>query len=278
MRCPICKSDDVKVALKALSKYGGVWDIYECGLCTVQYIHPIPTAQDLEKHYEWLYAEKDEVSQLLVNPQWKSKYWRRQYRIIKGLIGHNGGQILDMGCSGGHFLDNVEVGWEKYGIELSQNARDVAASKGISTFANLEQANLADNSFDVVTMFAFIEHIPNPKDVCVELHRILKPGGLLVVMTANAKSLKARMAGKNWDLYHPPEHLCFFSGRSLDYLMKSIGFKKVKAFHAGAWQTKVSFIGPLNWALHLGFGLAERLPIYRSLPVFDHLYSYYIKH
>lgn len=175
---------------------------------------------------------------------------------------------------GGHFLDNAGSGWEKYGIELSEEARRVAEEKGIVTFETIEEAAFPAEFFDVVTMFAVIEHLPDPKRVVKELTRVLKRDGLFVIMTGDVKSLKAKNKGKNWHMYRPPEHLYFFCAQSLDILMDSFGFRKVKIIYTDGGMTRLPFL-PLNMAVRVGLMTLERMPVLQSLPLFDHNYSYY---
>ena len=184
------------------------------------------------------------------------------------------GKVLDTASAGGHFVDNAGSSWEKYGIELSEEARKVAKGKGIKAFETIEEASFPEDFFDVVTMFAVIEHLPDPKAVVKELTRVLKRDGLFVIMTGDVKSLKAKKKGKNCHMYRPPEHLYFFCAQSLDFLMDSFGFKKVDIIYADGGMTH-SNIRPLNVALRAGLMTLERMPVLQSLPLFDHNYSYY---
>ena len=274
--CHICNSDSIQVALRLESPLGGLWDIYECRKCSAQFIRPIPSPEELNQFYDQLYrGGSAERTKALTNPAADKRYWQRQWAIIKGLIGNdNGGKVLDIGCGGGHFLDNGGVGWEKYGIELSEEARRVAKGKGIAAFETLEKAAFPEEFFDVVTMFAVIEHLPDPNAVVEELIRVLKRDGLFVIMTGDAKSLKAKIRGTNWHMYRPPEHLYFFCAKSLDYLMDSFGFRKAKIIYTDWGMTQVPF-RPLNMAVRVGLMTLERMPILQSLPLFDHNYSYY---
>jgi len=171
-------------------------------------------------------------------------------------------------------VDNAGSSWEKYGIELSEEARKVAKGKGINAFETLEGASFPEEFFDVVTMFAVIEHLLDPKAVVKELTKILKRDGLFVIMTGDVKSLKARKKGKNWHMYRPPEHLYFFCAQSLDFLMDSFGFKKVKIIYTDGGMTH-GHIRPLDMAIRAGLTTLEQMPVLQSLPLFDHNYSYY---
>lgn len=275
-KCNICDSDSIEMAFKLESPLGGLWDIYECRTCAAQFIQPMPSLKDLNQIYDQLYrGGSAERTKALTNPAANQRYWQSQWAIIKGLIRNEiGGKVLDIGCGGGHFLDNAGSGWEKYGVELSEEARRVAEGKGIAAFETLEEAAFPEEFFDVVTMFAVIEHLPDPKVVVEELTRVLKRDGLFVIMTGDVKSLKAKIRGKNWHMYRPPEHLYFFCAQSLDFLMDSFGFRKVKIIYTDGGMTQVPF-PPLNIAVRAGLMTLERLPALKSLPLFDHNYSYY---
>ena len=276
IKCPICNSDDIKVALKLESPLGGLWDIYACGVCVTQFIHPIPSSEVLHQFYNQSYHENIERRKRLTNPAYGRMTYRRQWAIIKGLLNRRHGKVLDFGCGGGHFLDNAGAGWEKYGVELSEKARGAATGKGIKVFTTLEEMASDDEFVDVVTMFAAIEHLPNPKEVVRELARVLKRDGLLVIMTGDVKSLKSKLKGKKWHMYRPPEHVYFFCAQSLDLLMNSLGFRKVKILYTDGGMTHIPS-HPLNILLRAGLMILERIPILKSLALFDHNYSYYKK-
>ncbi len=277
MKCPICTGNNIILFLTIESPLGGTWDIYECKNCTAQFVYPIPSLEKLNEIYEQLYRGGSETrTKTLTDPLTWQGYWQRQWKIIKGLVDKKEGRVLDIGCGGGHFLDNTGADWEKCGIEISEEARKVAASKGIQTFVTLEEAAFPEFFFDVITMFATIEHLTEPKVVVKEVARTLKKNGLFVIMTGDARSLKARVKGKKWHMYRPPEHLYFFCARSLDFLIGSLGFEKIKIIYTDGGMTNIPF-RPLNMASRIALAFLERVPVVQSLPVFDHNYSYYRK-
>lgn len=270
-KCLICNSNYIEAALVLESPLGGLWDIYECQICGTQFIHPMPSQEELGQFYQ-----RSDKRGTLADPSLARGYWRRQWGIIEKLTGRRSGNVLDFGCWGGHFLDNARQGWEGYGVELSKKARQIARHKGIKAFKTLEQASLPGKFFDVVTMFAVIEHLVEPIKVVGELARVLKTGGLFVMMTGDRKSLKARIKGRKWHMYRPPEHTHFFCGCSLDFPMKALGFTKVKTLYTDGGMTYIPF-HPLNMALRAMLIIMERIPILCSIPLLDHNYSYWLK-
>lgn len=255
MDCYICHSNDVHFMFSVEL----VWDIFDCGNCGVQFVSPLPSLEELEQ------LHKPERPSSLQNKRYGWLTFHRQWRILNGLINENRKRVLDFGCGGGQFLDNASHSfWGKYGIDISKEARDVASQKGIITYATLEEADFKDNYFDVVVMFATIEHLPDPKSVVVELHRVLKEGGLFAVMTGDVTSRKAKAKAEKWHMYCPPEHLFFFSAKSIDFMMDEIGLKKRKSLYTDGGMYRIPFLDVLY-------------PVLKRLPLFDHYYGYYIK-
>jgi SAM-dependent methyltransferase len=185
------------------------------------------------------------------------------------------GRILDIGCGGGHFLLHMKD-WKKYGIEISTKARAAATSQNVTAFADLHQSRFPDSFFDVITMFAVIEHMADPRSTMLEVARIMKPGGLLVIMTGDVSSIKAQIKGNHWHMYRPPEHLFFFNGRSLDRLAHACGFTRVHRYYTdGGMTTHANRY--IKKMLVICARIMDRLPLLPCLPLFDHNYSYYRK-
>lgn len=280
MRCPLCNSNQICTAPDVVTELGDIRSIYECGDCSSRFIDPIPSQKELQDIYDRYYIEVNnyagKYTSTLQNRSYGRLTFRRQWQIISRLVHKREGKILDYGCGGGHFLDNVNCRWQRFGIELSEDARKIAAQKGIKTFATLEEAYFPDGFFDVVVMFATIEHLPCPREIVKELSGALKSGGLFVIMTGNVTSLKARQKAEKWHMYLQPEHIYFFSAHFLDSFMDSLGFKKVKTLCTDGGMTQIPF-RPLNIALRISLMLYEIIPVLNRLPLFDHYYGYYQK-
>ncbi len=141
------------------------------------------------------------------------------------------GRLLDVGCATGIFLELArDRGWEVKGVEPSSWAVSVARSKKLDVVqGDFEQVEFT-SLFDVITMIDLIEHVANPMSLVEKAKKVLKPGGLLVVVTPDIDSFAARIMGRWWWHLRPP-HLCFFSRRSLNYLASKVGFRILKMRH-----------------------------------------------
>lgn len=133
------------------------------------------------------------------------------------------GKILDIGAGTGDFLLAAKQrGWEISGAEPNTNARELAFKKGIG----LEEstAPFPDHSFDVITMWHVLEHVPDPGEQIKELNRLLKPDGLLIIAVPNFKSHDAQKYGEHWAAYDVPRHLYHFSPSAIEKIFAVHGF------------------------------------------------------
>ena len=142
------------------------------------------------------------------------------------------GDLLDVGAATGFFLDLARRrGWKTCGVEPSQYASLVASQKNLTVHCGvLEELNLPDASFDVITMWDVIEHVNDPSESLKAACCLLRPDGTLALNTPDAGSLLARLLGLKWHLVVPPEHLVLFGQESIRKLLEASGLT-VTALH-----------------------------------------------
>ncbi len=135
------------------------------------------------------------------------------------------GRLLELGCGTGVFLDQAQRdGWSVEGVEISPYASAVARRRGLKvTVAAAEDACLPAAAFDCVCLWDTVEHLREPARVLASAARALRPGGVLALSTGDVTSLCARLSGPRWHLFNLPEHLYFFSPRSLRRLLGVVG-------------------------------------------------------
>ncbi len=225
IKCPICESDTVKFKLEK-SQY----NINKCSNCEAEFVYPQPEESELIEVYEdHEYHSKDRYN---INQKIErfNPIWMQRLKHIFSL-GYKGGSLLDIGCATGIFLKIAHKnGWEVTGLEKSQNAADIAAE--YLGKDNIFNTDLMDFSpimkFDVVTLWALIEHVRNPMIYFKKIHELLQPNGLVGLSTPNVGSLSRFMLNKHWRYYIPPEHIIYFNKKSLAVLFELTGFKIVK--------------------------------------------------
>lgn len=133
------------------------------------------------------------------------------------------GTLLDIGAGTGDFLRVAkQKGWQVFGVEPEQKAIAIAKQKGIELQQNTQQIN---QTFDCITMWHVLEHIPNLQEQICFLHKHLNQNGILIIAVPNYKSKDAQIYGKYWAAYDVPRHLWHFSKISIHKLFTENGFQ-----------------------------------------------------
>jgi len=148
-------------------------------------------------------------------------------RIVAALRRHvSGGQLIELGCAYGYFLDEASVAFDVCGVDISDHARQVCAARGHQVAPAATPAFLAEHGpFDAAVMLDVLEHMPDPAAVLDDLHRAMKPGAQLMITTGDHGAVLSRVMGRRWRLMTPPQHLWFFSPRTVSALLARHGFR-----------------------------------------------------
>ncbi|MFY8097180.1 MAG: class I SAM-dependent methyltransferase [Flavobacterium sp.] len=137
------------------------------------------------------------------------------------------GNLLDIGAGTGDFLiEATNQGWTTIGYEPNASAKSLAENKGVVFTDDIFV--LPNASFDVITMWHVLEHVPNLEEYIANLKRLIKPGGTIVIAVPNYKSFDANYYGRFWAAYDVPRHLWHFSKTSIKRLFSD---HDLKLFH-----------------------------------------------
>jgi len=174
--------------------------------------NPQPTLDKLPSYYESVdYISHTDGNKSLFEKMYqfvKSIALKNKLKLIN--LQSSKGRILDIGAGVGDFLNVAKNdGWETIGIEPSDKAKVIAKRKGVSFVESLSE--LESNSFDVITMWHVLEHVPDLENQIKELKRLIKPTGTVIIAVPNFKSYDASYYGKFWAAYDIPIHLWHFS-------------------------------------------------------------------
>ncbi len=207
-----------------------------CTSCGLVYMNPRPAAGELLGHYQtYLPVAGEEIEAWRIS---MTPLFAKSARMIEEMV-RGPGRILDVGCGFGFFPRLMaDRGWEAVGLEISGFGADFAEGRlGVTVArATLKEAGFAPGSFDAVTAFYVIEHLPDPLAACLEAARILKPGGVLLLRWPHSAPLVKWTSrfNLNLGLMHAPSHLCQFSPRSVAALLERSGFVRVRTV-VGGW-------------------------------------------
>ncbi len=229
-----------------------------CQGCGLVYLSPRPTPEHIGQHYPPDYAPfrpavEDEPRALMRYMRRRKLIGRR--KLIEGFAGRRGGRVLDVGCSTGLFLREMQrAGWDARGVELTPSAARYARQRfGLEVFEGmLEAAPFAPGSFDVITFWDVLEHVYSPSQTLARTGDLLAPGGLVAINVPNWRALDRRLFGRWWAGYDPPRHLYVFPHDCLERYLVEAGFEPL------AWHCFMPSY--FTWLIDLENWLAVRAP------------------
>lgn len=181
-----------------------------------------------------------------VNAELYARYWREtgpkarradEYAdyVCRQLAALGGkGTLLDFGCGWGTQLAAaVRNGWQAVGLEVDPRKIEYCREHGLhAVLGDLRERPFPEASFDAAVAEQVFEHLYSPVEYMQELHRVLKPGGLLYVAVPNLGGFEARLKGRRWDMVHPASHVRYFDRAGLAALMSRCGFDVLRPAYA----------------------------------------------
>ena len=241
---------------------------------------PQPSPENLGRYYE----SNDYIS----HTDSKRSLFEKAYHFVKGIALKNKlnlinncssskGNLLDIGAGTGDFLFTAKQnGWEIIGVEPSEKAKGIAIGKGIK-FSDITQ-DLESHSFDVITMWHVLEHIPNLEIQIKELKRLVKPNGTIIIAVPNFKSYDAKYYGKFWAAFDVPIHFWHFSKTAIQLLFEKENIKlekvlpmKFDSFYVSLLSEKYKN-GKINFVKAIWIGLVSNWKAKSSLEYSSHIY------
>jgi len=214
--CLLCNGPhltDLKVYHKA--------HLVKCNSCNFVFSKKVPTNHELLLHYAQ-YNRNTKVSRITIK-----RYNELLDRFEKYRSTNN---ILDIGCGDGYFLEvAAQRGWRVYGTEFTEEAVNICKAKGINTHMGvLDPENYTGILFDIITSFEVIEHINDPQPEINKINKLLRTNGLLYITTPNFNSISRYVLGPKWTVIQYPEHLSYYTAKTLSAFLCKNGFKKLK--------------------------------------------------
>ena len=232
--CPICKQNkfSTKVTCVDHTVSKEKFTIVSCETCGFHITNPRPKKENMGRYYEsekyishtnnkdgffnWLYQTV------------RKHTIKTKTKLLKKVT--SGGKHLDIGCGTGEFLNSCKKhGFKTEGIEPSKIAREKAINNyNLSVKESTDLSLYKGSSFDSISMWHVLEHISDLNENISHLHRILKPGGKLIVAVPNHKSWDASHYKESWAAWDVPIHLWHFSKKSITNLFKNNRFCLIK--------------------------------------------------
>ena len=206
----------------------------ECYGCGTVYVNPVPPDAVFDRLYNEDWAAYFQDVEKLERDFDPARYWRECDAIPRD---RRHGALLDVGCATGSFLALAKAnGFHPVsGIDVSAPsvayANDRLGEPAALAGSFLDQP-FAPATFDVVTLWATLEHLPNAEAFVREAHRVLRPDGLLCVSVPNRGSVAMRALGPKYHMVGL-EHVNYFSVRGLRALLGQCGFDVARSMTRG---------------------------------------------
>jgi 2-polyprenyl-3-methyl-5-hydroxy-6-metoxy-1,4-benzoquinol methylase len=257
-----------------------IFDLYHNEELDMLITSPQPSLDILGKYYESV----DYIS----HTDSKRSLFEKMYHFVKGIAlknklnlinsqQPNKGSILDIGAGTGEFLSVArQDGWKTIGVEPSDKAKAIAKNKGVSFVE--QTSELENHSFDVISMWHVLEHVPDLNQQIKELKRLLKPNGTLIIAVPNFKSFDAKHYGKFWAAYDVPIHFWHFSKTAIKKLFLKEEIQLVKilpmkfdSFYVSLLSEKYK-TGKMNFVKAFFIGLHSNLKAKKNFEYSSHIY------
>ena len=188
----------------------------------------MPFRPSIVRNY-FLGSEDESAKEMVANL--KRDTARLYLDVILPFVGEAGSRILEVGCGSGDFLVEARKrGLSVQGIEFSEHAAAVANERLGETavlVGSPETVTLPANSYDVLAAFDVIEHLRDPKMSIDWMYLLLKRGGVAAIVTPSLDSWSRRLLGRHW-MEYKPEHITYFSQKSLRRLLENAGFSSIQ--------------------------------------------------
>lgn len=221
--CALCNSKKVHLAMGLKDQ-----SVVRCNDCGFVFMNEHPTQEELDKCYS-TYSYQTAQSA----PEATKDSYRALLKEFEPYRKTN--QILDYGCGQGWFLEEAKKrGWEVWGIEYSEAAIRLGKEKGIAILSLEEAEKFEQGFFDVVVMIEVIEHVTDIHEPLIKTNTCLRPGGLFYCTTPNFNSIERYcLRPNNFRIITWPEHLNYFTRKTLCKIAEKHGFAKKKVLTTG---------------------------------------------
>jgi len=256
--CDYCGSRDADVLIAGRDRAHGLpgeFNVVRCRECGLSRTNPRPTLASLAKAYPEAYPEHQAAARETRPPRGLLRralvnrldypLGRRAGRLLRALLlpltaavlarrraaGYlpftGQGRLLDFGCGVGRYVGRMAAaGWRAEGLDISAEAVRLGREAGLTLHqGTLPGSRLPAESYDAVTMWQALEHVPSPKATLAAVARLLRPGGRVAVICPRFGSLDAEWFGSCWFALELPRHLWHFTEATLRRHLEATGFE-----------------------------------------------------
>lgn len=236
--CPVCNHDNIHPQLTAedFTVSHECFSIWHCNNCTARFTQDAPAQHAIGPYYQSdAYISHSDTKKGMVNTLYhtvRKITLTGKRKLINTQTSRLGGNILDIGCGTGAFLNEMKQnGWNITGLEPDATAREKAKTLyGITPQESHRLFDLVLQTYDAITMWHVLEHVHELQAYIQQVEKLLAPGGKLFIAVPNYTSYDAAVYKEFWAAYDVPRHLYHFSPKSIDALLinYNLQLKKIR--------------------------------------------------
>lgn len=203
------------------------FDLGRCAVCGLYYVSPMPTPEQRHAEVnEGRFAGDQIVTDASVHLEGERRRTPEFDRYAALLAEHAPrGRCLEVGCGTGALMKRLQsIGFEVEGIELTADRRALAAAETGATVhgQSLEELNLRDANYAAITLIYVFSHLTDPASTLADVHRLLVPGGVVLLRTSEIGPGVTRQHAHDWNL---GDHLYFLGDHTIERYASNIGFE-----------------------------------------------------
>ncbi len=231
--CPVCSGDDIVPYINTKDFFFTQDDfsLTQCSNCNFVFTNPLPT--DISKYYETTdYLSHNTRDNGLLGKLYstlRNINIKRKYQLVSKYCSK--GNFLDIGCGTGELLSYFKRNnWNVTGIEPNSTARTFAKSNhNIDVFDENKLDELVPSSYDTISMWHVLEHVPDLHNRLSQVSKLLKSDGTIFIALPNLASPDSKKYKEYWSALDVPRHLYHFTQNTFEHLISNHNLKLIHA-------------------------------------------------
>lgn len=224
--CPLCGSPNSRYE-RTLNGYV----LERCLSCDMVFNNPRCSDEALARVYE----EREDPDECMTLYEWLhtpsvKAIYDEALDFLETLLPARG-RILDFGSGPGYFVERAQQrGWDGHGVDMGEWCRIAAERRGVPNvhIGRLEDMGFPDEHFDAIYAKAVLEHLPRPQQQLRQMYNLLRPNGVLFVAVPNYNCLSILLRRDDFVLNTPPQHVNYFTPKTLRRLLEQCDFAQVQ--------------------------------------------------
>lgn len=230
-QCGSSHSSNFTEAWDDLTGKPGTFHFVRCKQCGLVYQNPRIKEEFIGQYYDDEYiAHRKKKSWGLMTPLYNwamGKHDRQKAKLVERYTSlTESSQVLDIGCGAGTFLHKVH---ELHGAGITGvDFKDLSSLPGFDLInfrhGPISEQEFSENSFDLVTLWHYLEHDYAPKQTLEKISRIMKDDGTLIIEVPRLDSLSYKLFKERWPGLQAPQHTILFDKKSLLETVQKAGY------------------------------------------------------